>query len=670
MQVLRWPALLALAMAVPARAQVPAVKTTTDEVLLDLVVRDKKGKPVTDLKPEDLVIRDNDTKQTITSFRLVKGPEAVNANGAVEHLDALRQVRLVTLAFEATSDIAQRKLAREAALDLIKGDSGSNAYFSVVVIDMRLMVLEPYTTDKTALTKAINRATEGVSAPRLASESEAIRAELQRRLGAQTGASADTKTNLTTTTVQTAGQGVASGDSAVQARLATVLLDVLRADAGAAGLGTRLTLSSMKAMVEGMRAMPGRKSVVYFSAGMYVTPELDQIFRNLVGSANRENITFYAVDTRGVMTASQNADATDQLRGAANASQTTILRTDGGATKEEIMASDKAELSGRANIDLPLRDLAQSTGGFLIGESNDLRVPLRHVNEEIAGYYEVSYNPAIKAYDNSFRKIAVSSNRKDLVIHSRSGYFALPPEARAAGMAPYEVPLLTVLSAGKLSEDVAYRAGTVELQPKGNATQVSILVELPLHSLQAKHAAGALDIHCLIGALVKDANGEVVQKITHDRALHVKPDQQQFGVFLEKAEVFLAPGKYTLETAVIDQESSKSGMQKSEFTVSAASPGVHISGMIGMRSYTQDAKNLDPAEPYQFQGGAITPTLESLVKKRPDALLRLFFTVYPDAGNQAKPSVEVEFQQQGKVLTKVPMQLPFQHSGIRSLEFT
>src|SRR5689334_18567117 len=38
------------------------VKTTTDEVLLDLIVRDKKGKPVTDLKPEDLTVLDNGVK--------------------------------------------------------------------------------------------------------------------------------------------------------------------------------------------------------------------------------------------------------------------------------------------------------------------------------------------------------------------------------------------------------------------------------------------------------------------------------------------------------------------------------------------------------------------------------------------------------------------------------
>ena len=45
---------LLLITAAPAAPQSPTIKTNVDEVVLDLIVRDKKGKPVTDLKPEDL----------------------------------------------------------------------------------------------------------------------------------------------------------------------------------------------------------------------------------------------------------------------------------------------------------------------------------------------------------------------------------------------------------------------------------------------------------------------------------------------------------------------------------------------------------------------------------------------------------------------------------------
>ena len=645
----------------PALAQQAAgstVKSNVDEVLLDLIVRDKKGKPVTDLKSEDISVLDNGAKQTITSFRLVSGADALTSSGVKTPLDPLRQIRLVTLAFEAMTEADQRKLARTAAIDLIKGDQGTNVYYAVVVINTQLFVLQQFTRDKDALTKAIDRATGGLSGSSFTSESDAIQAELRRNLGGQNGA--DQPGNLLAAATQTAMQAVNNGSDALQARLAQVMLSMLRLDAGVAGYGTRLTLSALRALVDGQRTIPGRKSVIYFTTGMRLPPELDTPFRSLMSTANRNNITFYSVDTRGVMTTSQNAGARSQLAGAAASSASTMSKTSGAVTKEEVMSSDNAEVSGRANVQEPVRDLAESTGGFLIGDSNDLRVPLRHVNEEISSYYEVFFNPGIQNYDGSFRKIAVNANRKDLVIHARNGYFALPPEARAGGMEAFEVPLLKMLSDSKASDDVKFRSGALLLQPGAEGIAVAVLVEVPLHELQPKPgpAKAALDVHCSLVALVKDAKGEVVQKLARDRGFQVTADQLKLGNFLDKMTVMLPAGKYSLESAVMDRESGKIGTQRAEFTVPAKAPGVAISSLTPMRSYTPNAKGLDPNDPFQFQGGSVTPTTDLTVKKGPNAVLRLFFTVYRDASLSTAPAVEIEFLQAGKVLTKVPMQLP------------
>src|SRR5580698_2470083 len=153
------PALAQQAAAPTDAGQMPTVKTTVDEVVLDFIARDKKGKPITDLKPEDLTVMDNGAKESFTSFRLVQGAEAITQNGATTKLDPLRQLRLVTLAFEAMGDPTQRKTARSGAVDLVQGEQGTNVFYSVVVIDTRLMVLQPFTSDKEALVKAINEAT-------------------------------------------------------------------------------------------------------------------------------------------------------------------------------------------------------------------------------------------------------------------------------------------------------------------------------------------------------------------------------------------------------------------------------------------------------------------------------------------------------------------------------
>jgi len=651
-------ALLTMAALTPfsAGAQTPTVKTTVDEVLLDIVVRDKKGKPISDLQPGDLTVSDNGAKQTLTSFRLVRGAEAITQTGAVTKLDPLRQIRLVTLAFEAMGAPEQRKTARTAALDLIKGDQGTNVYYSVVMLNTRLLVLQQFTKDKDALASAIDRATTGLAVGKLVSESEGIKSEMRRNLGA----AADQDANILAAATQAAGAQPANGPPSdpTQPMLMKVMLDMLRFDAAIAGRNARMSIEALESLVRGQQAMPGRKSVLYFTEGLYVTPELDTMFRNLLGMANRTNVTFYSVDTRGVMTASQNAGATRQLNGATKASALTVNRTEGATTTAEVMSSDNAEVSARSNVQLAIRDLAESTGGFLIADSNDLRGPLHKVNEEISSYYEVTFNPGIQNYDGSFRKISVDGDRKGLVIHARNGYFALPPEARAAGLQAFEMPLLKAISDGKVSEDVGFRAGAVQLRARDEGTDLSILVEVPLHVLQPKTDAGKINVHCSLGALVKDSKGEVVQKLTRDRSFQVTADQLKLGNFVDKMAMTIPPGKYTLESAVMDRESGKIGVQHSEFTIPPRKKGVGISSLTAVRSYTPNAKGLDPNEPFQFQGGSITPTLNDSVPKTKDAALRFFFIVYQDASIIAKPTVEIEFLKNGKSLTKVPMPLP------------
>lgn len=653
-------------LAVPASPQQSTgsgstIKANVEEVALDLVVRDKKGKPITDLRQDELIVTDNGIKQTLSSFRLVRGSEAVSQTGATTKLDPLRQLRLVTLAFESLGDAAQRKSAREAALDLIKGDQGTNVFFSVVALNTRLLVLQSFTTDKARLSAAIDKATTGGGAQKLISDSDAIQDQLRRLVNANGVAGADQTQNLIAAATDLAGSSPGRGNVDNNAPiLAQVMLDMLRMDAAAASQGTRLSLAALRSLVQGLVPMPGRKSVLYFSSGMVVPGELDVIYDNLIGAANRANVTFYSVDTRGVMTASQNAEATKELNGAAKASASAVTRTDGGTNKNEVLALDNAENSGRANSQLRIRALAESTGGFLIGESNDLKAPLRKVNEEISSYYEVTYNPGIQNYDGAFRKVAASSVRKDLVIHTRNGYFALPPEAVARGVQTFEIPLLKALADGVSSDDVDFSASGILLRPGADKRDVALVIELPLSVLQSKVTPGSVNpgIHCSMAILVKDSHGEIVEKLTRDRAYSVSPEQLKGGNMIEKTTVSLPPGDYLLESVVMDRESGKLGTHHGRLVVPAPTRGVAISGLSGIRSFTPNAKNIEPTEAFQFQGGLITPTLNASVKRVEGAALRLFFTVYPDAAIPGKPTCEVEFVVSGKVLTKVPMPLP------------
>jgi len=187
-----------------------------------------------------------------------------------------------------------------------------------------------------------------------------------------------------------------------------------------------------------------------------------------------------------------------------------------------------------------------------------------------------------------------------------------------------------------------------------------VLVEVPLHELQpaTDPAKKTMSVHCSLLALVKDSSGAVVDKLSRDRNFLVTQEQLAGGNFLDKLSLSLPAGKYTLESVVIDRNSSKSGIQRSEFEVPPVPAGVGISSLAVLRSYAPNTKPADANDPFQFQGGAITPTLDPAVKREANAMLRLFFTVYQASSVAAKPTVEIEFLQDGKSLTKVPMQLP------------
>ncbi|MBX7174801.1 MAG: hypothetical protein K1X72_27745, partial [Pyrinomonadaceae bacterium] len=55
----------------PVEPDDDVVKITTTLIQVDVVVTDKKGKIVTDLKPEDFEIFENNQKQDITNFSFI-----------------------------------------------------------------------------------------------------------------------------------------------------------------------------------------------------------------------------------------------------------------------------------------------------------------------------------------------------------------------------------------------------------------------------------------------------------------------------------------------------------------------------------------------------------------------------------------------------------------------
>src|ERR1019366_6224052 len=145
----------------------------------------------------------------------------------------------------------------------------------------------------------------------------------------------------------------------------------------------------------------------------------------------------------------------------------------------------QTEFEGLSGYNNPLAKLAQSTGGAYITASDRLKQPLQQLIEDVTTYYEASYVPPIQEYDGKFRPVAVQSVRKGLTIHSRAGYFAVPPDA-GSGIRPFEAPLLKILSEPQLPTDLKFQSAVLRLGDLPTGNENALVIEVPVSELETR----------------------------------------------------------------------------------------------------------------------------------------------------------------------------------------
>lgn len=165
----------------PEPTTAPSIKAKAEDVVLDVVVRDKKGHLVTDLKPEDFEVLDNGVPKKIDGFRLLQGTVAIIGNGTRTELDPLRQIRLITMIFQSSGPDA-RRLAYQAAQGLLRNNLPQNVYVAVMKIDFKLQIVQGYTNNVVLLRKAIEAVARGSSTD-FTRDAQLLKEQLERDSG-------------------------------------------------------------------------------------------------------------------------------------------------------------------------------------------------------------------------------------------------------------------------------------------------------------------------------------------------------------------------------------------------------------------------------------------------------------------------------------------------------
>ena len=661
--------LLIVALAVPVTAQSPAqknddavFKSMSKEVLLDVVVRDKKGNLIKNLKPEEIQVSDDGVVQKVLSFRLRSGAEIATEEAAAAaanpgakpaegKLNPAREIRLVTLAFDRLGSDG-RKLSRQAALDILKGDASPNLYWAVFMMDQRLSILQHYTSDRDKVSTAVDKATSA-SYSLFTEESDRIAKELTISGSQDTAGSASAPTGGAPTSGQMG--------SMASAAMAQMTLNMLQfADTADRQQQGQAQLFGLAAMIREQKRLPGRKTLLYFTGGLNVPPDRDDYFKAMINDANRANVTVYCIDANGLGTDKQNAAGSDMLRQASRSSAAGMAQRIGPVTADQAQVFDRARDATMANPQVKLEELAKETGGTFVANTNDLKGPVRKITEEINTYYEITYTPVIDKYDGHFRKIAVSVSRPDMKVQTRSGYYVLPA-IQGQDLLPYEVPMLSALGASPMPRAIAYRSSVKSFVSKDGVAKASVVFDVPLENvtLTKDEAEKKFRIHTAILGLVKDSTGAIVQKISRDvnsNGSLENYDATRAGHFIYTQYMTLTPGRYTLESAVLDRESMKIGAKKQAVIVVPPTKDLAISSLTLVRKLAQPAQVGDVEDPFEFKGGKVTPELNESVKGGKGSGIGVYFVVYAQQGAEAKLSME--FMQDGKLVAKSDLPMP------------
>ena len=657
--------------------------STSQEIVLDLVVRDSHGKAVKNLQQRDIEVYEDGVLQKVQSFQYIQGRDvsaaaktasAVPTSSPVQSVgigNPLKAVNLICIVFH-NLDPFTKKYAVEAAQEFLRKEFPPDAWVTVFNLDSRLTALHAFTQNRNEAIQAASNAITGTGVD-FAQVATAI---------------LNASPNILSIELATVGNPAAGGTVNATARVAGGTIsqqaitgaDVSTSAGANARRGEQAAQRREFGAIEGMRerdqmlemigqlgTLPGRKSVLLLTPGIASTGDAE-LFKAMVDKANKASITVYGIDVNGLSAEVDQAQASNTaLKSIASLSSGQGKATTSAAQNMANMRQGDYlnDAVRTTNTQASLRELSEATGGFLIGSTNDLRKPFQRIIDEVETHYEVIYHPSSSKYDGRLRSIEVKSGRQELNIQSRTGYFALPVLGTSPDLAPYELAGLAAMSVHQPPHAFEFKSSAYQFRPTVANSQNAISFQIPGANLEftPEPAQKRHRVHPAIVALVKDASGQVVDKFSQDTPYFI-PDENVEAVRKTSVTfthpIALVPGRYTVEAAVLDREANRSSVSKMEFQ-SPEVKGVGISSILLVQRLEPVKGNVDAADPMQFQakpteGQHVIPELTTAL--RADAHPYVYFVVYPDKAIEGKPQIQVEFLVGGQVLAKQVADLP------------
>ena len=649
----------------PPQRATGTVKGGVTAVLVDVVVRDRRGDPVRDLSQDDFEILEDGAPQAIGSFTPIfeghEGPTLTTEGKpmpAAEKADAtpatpgpgLTGPPVTALVFDRLSPEG-KQLAVKAARTYVTQKEPLPSLVGVFGIDLAFTPYAPFTKDPAVLSKALDTIESRASATFGVDKERQARVDQE---AAMTQATAD---------AATAGAGAggsgAIGSSPGAAQLAqmesrmTKAFEVLERDeAGYA------SVNGLFAIIGQLKTLPGRKSIVLFSEGVSIPPAVQRLFLGVIDAANRANVSIYTMDAAGLRAESQQAEIRDTVNRAGNRN----LTNSRNSSSEPLMRDlEKNEDVLRQDAHTGLGMLSQETGGQLFENTNNLRQGFDRIESDLRNYYLLGYTPTNPTYDGTFRRIDVKVKRSGVTVAARKGYFAV----RNAGGGPvntWEAPALGVIDQRPVPNAFPVRSAALLFPDKAHPGVVPVLVDLktaPMSFPETEDKRGFKSDFAVVVRFLGPKD-EVVRKVGQHYEMAADMDKLDIAknsevLFYREPE--LSPGVYTMETIVYDHPSGKASVRYATVDVPKIdATKLRMSSFVIVKRAEKVREDEPKDGPLFVKDVLVYPNLGSDISKATEKDLGFFFTVYPGASKEATVAA-LELLQNGQLLARLPLQL-------------
>ena len=411
----------------------PNIRTNVRQVLVPVVVVDKKGHYVTDLKPSDFQVFEDGSPETIVAFS-TNNVDAASAsakpgtqqpNGSKTAAPAPAQSEPVRRTYLIILDTLHSSFSnfvrvRKALEKFFEQEPDGDSQYALMALGRQIQIVQDSTRDPALVLNKLR----DKQAQKTIQESESSNTAFEAgRFTELVSAYCAACGCVTIPVVPEQAPWCAMRQTAVQSFLKrygerTFLLN-------------EDFLQQLKRLVDAAASMPTARTIIFISDGfnrfpgqeLYgilqgfgpntssfsfnprdTQPELDSILKVAV----RYDVKFYTIDSRGLYTTASFAGSSLDVSHC-------------GVTPSSV---DRQTVSIAIQNTDALAQLARETGGLFFENNNDILKGIRRAFADGREAYVLAYVPKDKPFDGKYRKIRVKVKEKGLSVNAKPGYWA------------------------------------------------------------------------------------------------------------------------------------------------------------------------------------------------------------------------------------------------------